>query len=250
MPTILGTAIGIPLGLVALIAMFIILRRHRNHTTPGGRTSEVYFPPDPIYDTATKVLPRVELDAQSQATYELDGQVASSELESSARAVANSKDPSKAVYELDATPCASPEASNRVSALTTAYESRFSAVSSLEASPQHYSGAAGAASRLQVVSQQHYGAAQSQFLIPEDMHRLDRPSSGTLPAVQAAESELPSTPRHVASRKQNKVSEQAGEGGETHDVYESKHVVPGEATEFATPNERQPVERLDQEPER
>jgi hypothetical protein len=82
------------------------------------------------------------------------------------------------------------------------------------------------------------------------MHHLDRPLSGTLPAVQAAESELPLTQRHAASGEQNGVTELAGEGGRTHDVYESKHMVPGEAHEFGTPNERQPVEMQGQELER
>lgn len=214
--TILGTSIGVPLGLVALVAVFMILRRHRKSNAPGGRTPEIYFPPDLIYHPATKVLPRVELDAQSKAIHELDGKVAASQPGSSTPAVVHSKEPSTAVYELDATPRASPEPSNRISAVSTAYEPRLSNVSSLVPPVQHHPTAAGAAStpsRLQVVTQQHYGPAHSQFLIPESLYRLDRPLSGTLPAVQAAESEVSWPPRPAASGEQGaRDGENAHEG--------------------------------------
>ena len=212
----------------------MILRRHRKSKAPGGRIPEIYFPPDPIYHPATKVLPRVELDAQSKAIHELDGKVAASQPGSSTPAVVHSKEPSTAVYELDATPRASPEPSNRISAVSTAYEPRLSNVSSLVPPVQHNPTAAGAAStpsRLQVVTHQHYGPAHSQFLIPESLYRLDRPLSGTLPAVQAAESELSSTPMTTASGERSRSAKSSHEGKTTHEEYESKQAMPKESHE-------------------
>jgi hypothetical protein len=215
MSTVLGTAIGIPLGLVALIAVLIVLHRRRKYNAPGGRTSEIYFPPDPIYNPATKVLPRVELDAQSKEIYELDSQVGPGELTSPTRAATHSKEPPTAVYELDATPRASPEPRNRISDVTTVYEPRLSAVSSLAPPPQNgrIAGGVGPTSTaLQAVSQQHYGPAQSRFLVPESLYRLDRPLSGTLPAAQAAGSELALTPSSIADGDEVKDGENAHEG--------------------------------------
>lgn len=129
--------------------------------------------------------------------------------------------------------------------MTTTYQPRFSTVSSLAASFENYLIAAGAASRLQVVSQQHYATAQSSFLIPEEPHRLERPLSRTLPKVHTSGSELSLTPSLVASIEQSRNGEKAHEDETTHDVCESKHVVPGEAHEFGSLSERQPVERPD-----
>ena len=234
MSTILGTAIGIPLGLAALIAVLIVLRRHRRYNKSDGQTPEIYFPPDPIYNPATKVLPKVELDAQSKEIYELDGQNVPGKLKSSTRAGAHSKDPSTAVHELDATPNALPESSNRMSTITTAYEPRLPSVSSLAPPPQHCRIAGGVpptSTALQTVSQQHYGPAQSAFLVPESLYRLDRPLSGTLPAAQAAESELSLTPRSVADVHHGRDVEKAHEGQEAHFAHESRHVMPKEAHE-------------------
>ena len=116
--------------------------------------------------------------------------------------------------------------SKRISDVTSAYETRLPAVCSLAPSPQHNRIAGGVpptSTALQTLSQQHYGPAQSRFLVPESLYRLDRPPSGTLPAAQAARSEHSLTSRSIAGRNPVWGSEKAHEGEPARDVYESKH---------------------------
>lgn len=136
--TVLGAALGVPLGL-AFIALLFFLRQYLKTKALSAPTakSDIFFPPDPIYNPATKVLPRAELDAQSKVIHELDGQVAPSELESIARAAVHPRDPSTPVCELDAT---SPDPNNRISTMT-----HLSPVSSFALSPQHDPTATGVA---------------------------------------------------------------------------------------------------------
>jgi hypothetical protein len=61
------------------------------------------------------------------------------------------------------------------------------------------------AATLQVVGQQHYGAGQDYLFAPGDTHRLSRPLSGTLPAIQVSGSGIFLTPgsRSIANGEQS-----------------------------------------------
>ena len=100
-PTITGVAVGVPIGLIAIVLLLYILRRYRR--CRNSCIATVYFPPDPIDPFADRIIPKIELDA-TNAIHELDGTTAPSELGDSTTAVADPKRPSSIVSELEGSP--------------------------------------------------------------------------------------------------------------------------------------------------
>ena len=168
-PAIIGeTLAGVAGGVIAAgLICYLLYRRHKNKAL--NKSTGVSFPPDsPIHKPGFKHVADAELDTHPNTVVELP----------------TSSDPG----ELDATPTASPNPNNRVSAITTGENARWSAVSSL--TPHRVHSLAPAAS-VQAISQQHYGPEQQSYLLaPGDTHLLCRPSSGTLPAIQISRSEM------------------------------------------------------------
>jgi hypothetical protein len=66
--------------------------------------------------------------------------------------------------------------------------------------------------------------------MPEDLHRLDRPLPGTLPAVQAVGSKISLTLEPVASEEQGRNGDKSQEGVITLDVGQNRQTVPKELT--------------------
>ena len=192
--TIIGVAIGVPLGLLGIVLLSFILRRHLKNKALHTATSVVYFPPDPIDPCATRIFPKIELDTTPNAIYELDGASAPSELEVSVSVSVGARRPLSAISELEGSPVTPPDPTSRASVATTLNEIRWSNVSSLAPPPAHQSSRA----ILSIVSQQHHGSGQDVFLTPprpNASHRLSRPTSGLLPEIEVADDETHSTPK-------------------------------------------------------
>jgi hypothetical protein len=84
-------AIGVPLGLLGIAILSFILRRHLKNKALNTATKTVYFPPDPIDPFATRIYPKIELDA-TNAIYELDDTTAPSELDVSVSVLEGQED--------------------------------------------------------------------------------------------------------------------------------------------------------------
>ena len=197
-PTIIGASVGVSIGLVAIALLLYVLRRYLK--IRESCTATVYFPPDPIDPFATRIFPKVELDALPNVIHELDGTTAPSELENSTSAVAEPKRPPSIVSELEGSPVIPPDPTNRASVATTLNEDRWSNVSSLAPPVVHRSSRArpSIAETLSIVSQQHHGSGQDVFLTPprpHASHRLSRPTSGLLPDLGVSNDEIPLTPK-------------------------------------------------------
>lgn len=163
-----GTLAGVAGGVIAAGLICYLLYRHHKNKTLNTSAGVSFSPDSPIHKPGFKHVADAELDTHPNTVVELP----------------TSSDPG----ELDAIPTASANLNNRVSAITTGGNARWSAVSSL--SPPRIHSLAPAAS-LQAISQQHYGPGQQTYLLaPGDTHRLCRPSSGTLPAIQISRSEM------------------------------------------------------------
>jgi hypothetical protein len=193
-PAIIGVSIGAPLSLIALALLLWISRRHRRNK--ANTTPTVYFPPDPIDPSATRVFTRSELEAAPAVTAEVQNEPF--ELEGSTVAPIDPGNRASQMSELEDTP----GFSNGVSALTTANEGRWSAVSSLPSSPlpspptiaADTAGVLPMAADLQIISQQHYGSTGQHYL-PLQQHRLSpsKLSTGRLPTMGGNTSESSST---------------------------------------------------------
>lgn len=191
-PTIIGVSVGIPIGLVGIALLLYVLRRYLKYRE--SCTATVYFPPDPIDPFATRIFPKIELDAVPNAIHELDGTTAPSELENSKSAVTDPERPPSIVSELEGSPVIPPGPTSRASVATALNENRWSNVSSLAPPPAHQPSRA----ILSIVSQQHHGSGQDVFLTPprpHASHRLSRPTSGLLPEIGVADDETHSTPK-------------------------------------------------------
>lgn len=152
-----GTIAGVAAGVIAACFICCLLyRRHKQKTL--NKTTGVSFPPDsPINKPGFKHVADAELNTHPNMVVELP----------------TSRDPG----ELDATPTSSPNLINRVSAITTGDNARWSAVSSLSPPRVHSlapaAGVTPMAASLQAVSQQHYGSGQRSYLLAPG----DNPSS-------------------------------------------------------------------------
>lgn len=190
--TVIGVSVGVPIGLVGIALLLYVLRRYLKYRE--SCTATVYFPPDPIDPFATRIFPKIELDALPNAIHELDGITAPSELENSKSAVTDPKRPLSIVSELEGSPVILPGPTSRASVATALNENRWSNVSSLAPPPAHQSSRA----ILSIVSQQHHGSGQDVFLTPprpHGSHRLFRLTSGLLPEIEVADDETHSTPK-------------------------------------------------------
>jgi hypothetical protein len=194
-PAIIGVLIGAPLGLIALALLLWIARWDRRNKT--DTTSTVYFPPDPIDPSATRVFPRAELEALPAVT--ADVQREPFELEGSTVMPMGPGSRASQMGELEDTP----KLSNRISALTTANEGRWSAVSSLlpsslpspPATAADTARAVPVAMDLQIIGQQHYASTGQHGSTPQQHHEsLYKSSSGRLPTMDENSSEPLSTP--------------------------------------------------------
>jgi hypothetical protein len=190
--------VGIPIGLVGVVLLLYILRQYLKYK--NSCTTTVYFPPDPIDPFATRIIPKIELDAVPNAIYELDGTTAPNEIADSKSAVTDLKKPASIVSELEGSPVIPPDPTNRASAATTLNEDRWSDVSSLAPPVVHRASRArpSIAETLSIVSQQHHGSGQDVFLTPprpHASHRLSRPASGFLPNIGVSHDEIPLTPK-------------------------------------------------------
>ena len=197
-PTMIGVAVGVPIGLVGIALLLYVLRWYLQYRK--SCTATVYFPPDPINPFADRIIPKIELDALPNAIHELDGTTAPSELGNSTSAVVGPKRPSSIVSELEGSPVTPSDQINRASMAMTRNQNRWSNVSSLAPSQAHRAMAArpSIAESLSTVSQQHHGSGQDAFLTPprpHASHRLSRPTSGLLPKVGVADDEIHSTPK-------------------------------------------------------
>lgn len=126
MSMILGVAVGVPLGLIAVAFVSYILHRHLKLKAVNANTS-VHFPPDPIDPFATRIIAKAELDTQPNAIAELYAHHAPSELEGSSSRIS-------LLSELEGSPS---NASNRVSARQRRPETRCSTISSLAPTSYH-----------------------------------------------------------------------------------------------------------------
>jgi hypothetical protein len=149
-------------------------------------TPTVYFPPDPVDPSATRVFPKAELEATPAVT--ADVQDGPFELEGSTIVPMDSSHRVSQLSELEG----SSRFSNRVSAMTTINGNRWSAVSSLSPSPlpsppakaAATAGVVPGAADLQIITQQHYGCTS---LPRVDYLRWVRPTmSSVRPRVQVA----------------------------------------------------------------
>lgn len=178
---------------MAFALLFYLLRRHFHKQLPNGQnaTSDIYFPPDPIYNPATKVLPKAELDS-SQILLELDGSGKPCELDSS-ESVKSS--PSKHIsikttaHELPGSDVSSLAPSSlrypAATGKTAVSELQGSDVSFLAASSMRCPPASPMPTGLHALGQQHYGSAENYIFALEGVHRSYRPLSGILPAIQS-----------------------------------------------------------------
>ena len=214
---------GVPIGLIGIALLLYVLRRYLEHR--NSCISAVYFPPDPIDPFATRIIPKIELDAIPNAIHELDGTAAPSELESSASAVADAKRPSSIISELEGSPV-TPSASMA----TTLNRNRWSNASSLAPPQTHRVMAArpSIAESLSIVSQQHHGSGQVVFLTPprpHASHRVSRPTSGLLPEIEVLDDEIPSTPNPSIDVVSEQVSNELQEshGGEQAAAVQATH---------------------------
>ncbi|GAB7331442.1 hypothetical protein MBLNU13_g02857t2 [Cladosporium sp. NU13] len=195
-PTTIGVSVGVPKGLVSITLLLYVLRRYLKYR--GSCTATVSFPPDPIDPFATRISPKIELDALPNAIHELDGTTAPSELENSASAVTDPRRPPSIISELECSPGISSDPGNRASVATTLNDNRWSNAFSLAPSAAHQSSRArpSIAKTLSIVGQQHHGSGQDFFLTPprpHASHRLSRPTSGLLPQIEVPGDEFPST---------------------------------------------------------
>ena len=198
-----GTLAGVAGGVIAAGLICYLLYRHHKNKALNKRTGVSSPPNSPIQKPGFKHVADAELDTHPNTVVELP----------------TSSDPG----ELDATPTASPNPNNRVSAITTGENARWSAVSSL--SPPRVHSLAPAAS-LQAISQQHYGPGQQSYLLaPGDTHRLYRPPSGTLPAIQISRSEMSLPLRHEPTTD-------GAQGGALRDDEAAQTVQSGEESPF------------------
>lgn len=143
--------------------------------------------------------------------------------------------------ELDATPTASPNPNNRVSATTTGNDARWSAVSSLSPPSVHSSAPAATvaptAASLQAVSQQRYGTGQqSYFIAPDNAYLLSRPRSRTLPDIQVSASEISLTPRpgFIAGGDQSGAPKDGEQAQRTRDGGEAQGTIVAEQANATT----------------
>jgi len=160
LPAFIGISIGAPLGLIATALLLWIARRHR--TSKANTTTTVYFQSDPIELSTTRVLPEADLEAATT-----ESQNESIEIEGLPAVV-----PADMIYRTSQTSEFESASinSNRVSALTTTENNRWSAVSSLRSSwypsrltapaPARTAEVGPAAADLQIASQQHCGPSQ------------------------------------------------------------------------------------------
>jgi hypothetical protein len=163
LPAFIGISIGAPLGLIAIALLLWIARRHRK--SKANTTPTVYFSSDPIELSTTRVFPQADLEA---ATTESQNEFI--EIESFPAVV-----PADMIYHTSQTSDFESASinSNRVSALTTTENNRWSAVSSLRSSwypsrltapaPAHTAEVGPAATDLQIASQQHYDPSQHYY---------------------------------------------------------------------------------------
>jgi hypothetical protein len=187
--TIIGATIGVTAGaIVAGFICYVFYRRHKKQAL--YKNSTVFFPPDPpVYKPDERYSTKAELDTYTNSIAELPTNDGPGELDGSPSITSN-------------------PTCNTSPMPATSNDARWSAVSSL-APPRVHSPASAAtvtpmAASLQAVSQQHYGDGQNYLLAPGATHRLYRPLSGTLPAIQVSGSENTLTSRcgSVASGEQ------------------------------------------------
>ena len=175
-----GTLAGVAAGVIAACFIcYLLYRRHKKKSL--NKSTGVSFPPDsPLHKPGFKHVADAELDTHPNMVVELP----------------TSSEPG----ELDATPTSYSNLNNRVSAMTTGDNARWSAVSSLSPPRVHSPAPAASvtpmAASLQAVSQQHYDSGQQSYLLaPGNTHHLHRSPSGPLPTIQVSGSEIPLTPR-------------------------------------------------------
>jgi hypothetical protein len=158
-------------------------------------TPTVYFPPDPVDPSATRVFPKAELEATPAVT--ADVQDGPFELEGSTIVPMDSSHRVSQLSELEG----SSRFSNRVSAMTTINGNRWSAVSSLSPSPlpsppakaAATAGVVPGAADLQIITQQHYGSTGQRYPPRQHSEDLHKSSSSRLPTMGETNNELCTT---------------------------------------------------------
>jgi hypothetical protein len=242
-PTIIGMAVGIPMGFIAITLLLYILRRYLIHR--ASCTGTVYFPPDPINPFATQVFDKAELDTFPNAIAELDGNSVPKELDGFESAATDQRRPISMLSELEGSPGEPSEPTNRTSLSTTLNETRWSNVPSL-APPPAYRAAGTRASivdSLQSRNPQHPGSGQEVFLTPprpHASHRLSRPTSGLLPEIELPEGETSLTPKSSGIFSANELggdnAQTAHEGGQAKEVHKTHEGEPSPNPEIAHGN--------------
>ena len=120
-PAIIGISIGAPLGLIAIALLLWSARRHRRNR--ANTTLVVCSPPNPIDRSTIRVIPNADIEATPAFTTHFQNEPV--ELEDSA--VVPTTYQGSQMNEPEGTSVYS----NRVSAITTDENNRWSAVSSL-----------------------------------------------------------------------------------------------------------------------
>lgn len=194
--TIAGVAVGVPVGLVAIVLLFYILRRryqHKKKVSDSTSTSDAEVHHKAELDAQPALVEKAKVDTKPAMIGELDsGSVhVPRELDADSNMLAELPD---TFAKLDSHPVAAThfpseldavsEHSRDVSPITTANDTRWSVVSSLATPSDHYPAAAGVAP-IGIGLQ----AAERDLALHKDVHRLRSPLSRMLPVDEAASSQ-------------------------------------------------------------
>lgn len=194
--TIAGVTVGIPVGLAAVAFVYYLLRRrHQANTTKPDPSSDSAMYQKAELDSQPVTSPKSELDTQPNTLAELGHEHFLKELDTDPNSLAElpsifaELEGSRVHSELDAT-----SDLNRSSSLVTSgYDRRSSAVSSLAPRRGHRPVAGGSpmGAALQAVSQQRPGNndEQSDSVSQKDVRCVHSYQSGMLPVLEGIQSE-------------------------------------------------------------